>query len=195
MKTNDILSIVSTRSIASKDLRKMTQQLQDIANKRVKRMMEDPVGRYSAVAAEAQVRIARGQSGYFSMANIRNREQLVARFRQLQRFLNPNRPTTSLKSFKKYYKKIVEKLGGSPGPAFWAAFREIARRYPDGNFPGGYDSYEVQRMMMNISDSTDSWEELLDKTERFLRGEYERAEEEEYEEFYEPVEDDEELPF
>lgn len=195
MKTNDILSIVSTRSIASKDLRKMTQQLQDIANKRVKRMMEDPVGRYSAVAAEAQVRIARGQSGYFSMANIRNREQLVARFRQLQKFLNPNRPTTSLKSFKKYYKKIVEKLGGSPGPAFWAAFREIARRYPDGNFPGGYDSYEVQRMMMNISDSTDSWEELLDKTERFLRGEYERAEEEEYEEFYEPIDDGEELPF
>lgn len=195
MKTSDILSIVSTRSISSKDLRKMTQQLQDIANKRVKRMMEDPVGRYSIVASTAQIRIARGQSGYFSMANVKTREQLVARFRQLQRFLNPNRPTTSLKSFKKYYKKIIEKLGGNPGPAFWAAFREIARRYPDGNFPGGYDSYEVQRMMMNISDSTDSWEELLDKAERFLRGEYERAEEEEYEEFYRPVEDDEELPF
>ena len=195
MKTSDILDIVSTRKITSKDLRAMTQQLQDIANKRVKRMLSDPVGQYSIVAARAQERIAQGQSGYFTMTNVKNREQLVARFRQLQRFLSPNRPTSSLKSFKKYYKKIIEKLGGAPGPAFWTAFREIARRYPDGNFPGGYDSYEVQRMMMNISDSTESWEELLDKTERFLTGEYEAGEEADYDEFYRPVEDDEELPF
>ena len=67
MKTSDILDIVSTKGITSRDLRRMTQQLQDAANKRVKRMMEDPIGRQSIVAARAQERIARGQSGYFTM--------------------------------------------------------------------------------------------------------------------------------
>ena len=38
MKIADILNIVDTKNISSKDLRKMTQQLQDAANKRVKRM-------------------------------------------------------------------------------------------------------------------------------------------------------------
>ena len=194
MKTSDILSIVSTRSITSKDLRKMTQQLQDIANKRVKRMMEDPIGSQSIVAARAQEKIAQGQSGYFSMTNVRNREQLVARFRQLQRFLGPDRPGSSLSSFKKEYKKLVERLGRAPDETFWKAYRALLETYPGGSFPGGYDSFEVQRMMMNISSDGD-WHDLLAKTIRFLEGRYEEGEDDEYEEFYEPVEDDEELPF
>lgn len=194
MKTSDILSIVSTRSITSKDLRKMTQQLQDIANKRVKRMMEDPIGRQSIVAARAQERIARGQSGYFTMTNVRNREQLVARFRQLQRFLGPDRPGSSLSAFRKEYKKITEMLGGAPDANFYKAYRALLETYPGGSFPGGYDSKEVQRMMMRI-DSDGDWHDLLAKTIRFLEGRYEEGEEDEYEEFYEPVEDDEELPF
>ena len=54
MKISDILNIVDTKNISSKDLRKMTQQLQDAANKRVKRMMEDPIGRLSLVAERAE---------------------------------------------------------------------------------------------------------------------------------------------
>jgi hypothetical protein len=172
----------------------MTQQLQDIANKRVKRMMQDPIGSQSIVAARAQEKIAQGQSGYFSMANVRNREQLVARFRQLQRFLGPDRPGSSLSAFKKEYKKLVETLGGAPDADFYKAYRALLETYPGGSFPGGYDSKEVQRMMMRI-DTDGDWHDLLAKTIRFLEGRYEEGEDDEYEEFYEPVDDGEELPF
>lgn len=195
MKIADILNIVDTKNISSKDLRKMTQQLQDAANKRVKRMMEDPIGRQSIVASKAQERIARGQSGYFSMEGITSRAQLRNRFREIQKFLGPDRPGSSLKAFKKEYAKIKEKLGGDPSSDFWKAYRELARMYPDGNFPGGYSSTEVQRLLMSTMDSSDNWEDALDKTVRFMNGVYEEEEAQDYEEFFDIIDDGEDLPF
>ena len=197
MKINDILDIVSTKNITSKDLRKMTQQLQDAANKRVKRMMEDPIGRQSIVAARAQERIARGQSGYFTMEGVRSREQLRNRFQELQRFLGPDRPGSSLSQFKKQYKKIEERLGGAPTADFWKAYRQLARMYPDGNFPGGYSSEEVQRMLMQQMDrnAEASWEETVDIANRYLQGIYEEEESADYDEFFTIVDDGEDLPF
>ena len=195
MKISDILNIVDTKNISSKDLRKMTQQLQDAANKRVKRMMEDPIGRQSIVASKAQERIQRGQSGYFSMEGITSRAQLRNRFREIQKFLGPDRPGSSLKAFKKEYAKIKEKLGGDPSSNFWKAYRELARMYPDGNFPGGYSSTEVQRLLMSTMDSSDNWEDALDKTVRFMNGVYEEEEAQDYEEFFDIIDDGEDLPF
>ena len=197
MKTSDILDIVSTKGITSKDLRKMTQQLQDAANKRVKRMMEDPIGRQSIVAARAQERIARGQSGYFTMEGVKTREQLRNRFQELQRFLGPDRPGSSLTQFKKQYKKIEEKLGGAPTADFWKAYRQLARMYPDGNFPGGYSSEEVQRMLMKQMDQNQelTWEETVDVANRWLQGIYEEEESADYEEFFTIDDDGEDLPF
>lgn len=197
MKTADILDIVSTKGITSRDLRKMTQQLQDAANKRVKRMMEDPIGRMSVVAARAQERIERGQSGYFTMEGVKTREQLRNRFQELQRFLGPDRPGSSLSQFKKEYKKIEERLGGSPTSDFWKAYRELARMYPDGNFPGGYSSTEVQRMLMQQMNSNEgeTWEQAVDVANRFLNGVYEEEESADYDEFFELVDEDEDLPF
>ena len=195
MKISDILNIVDTKNISSKDLRKMTQQLQDAANKRVKRMMADPIGRQSIVASKAQERIQRGQSGYFSMEGITSRAQLRNRFREIQKFLGPDRPGSSLKAFKKEYAKIKEKLGGDPSSDFWKAYRELARMYPDGNFPGGYSSTEVQRLLMSTMDSSDNWEDALDKTVRFMNGVYEEEEAQDYEEFFDIIDDGEDLPF
>ena len=197
MKTSDILDIVSTRHITTKDLRRMTQQLQDAANKRVKRMMEDPIGRQSIVAARAQERIARGQSGYFTMEGVKTREQLRNRFQELQRFLGPDRPGSSLTQFKKQYKKIEEKLGGAPTADFWKAYRQLARMYPDGNFPGGYSSEEVQRMLMKQMDQNRelTWEETVDTANRWLQGIYEEEESADYEEFFTIDDDGEDLPF
>ena len=197
MKTSDILDIVSTKGITSRDLRRMTQQLQDAANKRVKRMMEDPIGRQSIVAARAQERIARGQSGYFTMEGVKTREQLRNRFQELQRFLGPDRPGSSLTQFKKQYKKIEEKLGGAPTADFWKAYRQLARMYPDGNFPGGYSSEEVQRMLMKQMDQNRelTWEETVDTANRWLRGIYEEEESADYEEFFTIDDDGEDLPF
>ena len=195
MKISDILNIVDTKNISSKDLRKMTQQLQDAANKRVKRMMEDPIGRQSIVASKAQERIARGQSGYFSMEGITSRAQLRNRFREIQKFLGPDRPGSSLKAFKKEYAKIKEKLGGDPTSDFWKAYRELARMYPDSNFPGGYSSTEVQRLLMSTMDSSDNWEDALDQTVRFMNGVYEEEEAQDYEEFFDIIDDGEDLPF
>ena len=197
MKTSDILDIVSTRNITTKDLRRMTQQLQDAANKRVKRMMEDPIGRQSIVAARAQERIARGQSGYFTMEGVKTREQLRNRFQELQRFLGPDRPGSSLTQFKKQYKKIEEKLGGAPTADFWKAYRQLARMYPDGNFPGGYSSEEVQRMLMKQMDQNQelTWEETVDVANRWLQGKYEEEESADYEEFFTIDDDGEDLPF
>ena len=92
------------------------------------------------------------------------------------------------------YKKLTERLGRAPDATFWKAYRGLLETYPGGSFPGGYDSFEVQRMMMNIASDGD-WNDLLAKTIRFLEGRYEEDEADDYEEFYEPVEDDEELPF
>ena len=197
MKTSDILDIVSTKGITSRDLRKMTQQLQDAANKRVKRMMEDPIGRQSIVAARAQEKIARGQSGYFTMEGVKTREQLRNRFQELQRFLGPDRPGSSLTQFKKQYKKIEEKLGGAPTADFWKAYRQLARMYPDGNFPGGYSSEEVQRMLMKQMDQNQelTWEETVDVANRWLQGIYEGEESADYEEFFTIDNDGEDLPF
>lgn len=197
MKTSDILDIVSTKGITSRDLRKMTQQLQDAANKRVKRMMEDPIGRQSIVAARAQEKIARGQSGYFTMEGVKTREQLRNRFQELQRFLGPDRPGSSLTQFKKQYKKIEEKLGGAPTADFWKAYRQLARMYPDGNFPGGYSSEEVQRMLMKQMDQNQelTWEETVDVANRWLQGIYEEEESADYEEFFTIDDDGEDLPF
>ena len=197
MKTSDILDIVSTRHITTKDLRRMTQQLQDAANKRVKRMMEDPIGRQSIVAARAREKIARGQSGYFTMEGVKTREQLRNRFQELQRFLGPDRPGSSLTQFKKQYKKIEEKLGGAPTADFWKAYRQLARMYPDGNFPGGYSSEEVQRMLMKQMDQNQelTWEETVDVANRWLQGIYEEEESADYEEFFTIDDDGEDLPF
>lgn len=197
MKTSDILDIISTKGITSKDLRRMTQQLQDAANKRVKRMMEDPIGRQSIVAARAQEKIARGQSGYFTMEGVKTREQLRNRFQELQRFLGPDRPGSSLTQFKKQYKKIEEKLGGAPTADFWKAYRQLARMYPDGNFPGGYSSEEVQRMLMKQMDQNQelTWEETVDVANRWLQGIYEEEESADYEEFFTIDDDGEDLPF
>lgn len=197
MKTSDILDIVSTKGITSKDLRRMTQQLQDAANKRVKRMMEDPIGRQSIVAARAQEKIARGQSGYFTMEGVKTREQLRNRFQALQRFLGPDRPGSSLSQFKKQYKIIEEKLGGAPTADFWKAYRQLARMYPDGNFPGGYSSEEVQRMLMKQMDQNQelTWEETVDMANRWLQGIYEEEESADYEEFFTIDDDGEDLPF
>lgn len=197
MKTSDILDIVSTKGITSRDLRRMTQQLQDAANKRVKRMMEDPIGRQSIVAARAQEKIARGQSGYFTMEGVKTREQLRNRFQELQRFLGPDRPGSSLTQFKKQYKKIEEKLGGAPTADFWKAYRQLARMYPDGNFPGGYSSEEVQRMLMKQMDQNQelTWEETVDVANRWLQGIYEEEESADYEEFFTIDNDGEDLPF
>lgn len=197
MKISDILDIVSTKGITSRDLRRMTQQLQDAANKRVKRMMEDPIGRQSIVAARAQERIARGQSGYFTMKGVKTREQLRNQFQELQRFLGPDRPGSSLTQFKKQYKKIEEKLGGAPTADFWKAYRQLARMYPDGNFPGGYSSEEVQRMLMKQMDQDHelTWEESVDQANRWLQRIYEEEETADYEKFFTIDDDGEDLPF
>ena len=195
MKISDILNIVDTKNISSKDLRKMTQQLQDAANKRVKRMMEDPIGRLSLVATKAEAKIARGQSGYFTMTGISSRAELRDRFRDLQKFLGPDRPGSSLKAFKKTYERIKQELGGVPTADFWKAYRELAREYPDGNFPGGYDSHEVQRLMMSYADESSSWEEILQKMKQSLTKAYEERESADYDEFFDVVDDEEDLPF
>ena len=78
---------------------------------------------------------------------------------------------------------------------FWKAYRELARMYPDGNFPGGYSSTEVQRLLMSTMDSSDNWEDALDKTVRFMNGVYEEEEAQDYEEFFDIVDDEEDLPF
>lgn len=195
MKISDILNIVDTKNISSKDLRKMTQQLQDAANKRVKRMMEDPIGRLSLVAERAEEKIRRGQSGYFTMEGVSSRAELRNRFRQLQKFLGPDRPGSSLKAFKKQYRRITRELGGAPTSDFWKAYRELAREYPDGNFPGGYDSYEVQRLMMSYAEDSSNWDEILQKAKDFLTKAYEERESADYDEFFDVVDDEEDLPF
>ena len=198
MKTSDILDIVSTRHITTKDLRRMTQQLQDAANKRVKRMMEDPIGQMSIVVSQAHKRIAKtGQSGYFTMEGIKSREQLRNRFQALQKFLGPDRKASSLTAWRKEYAAISKRLGGAPTEDFWKAYREIADLYPDGNFPGGYSSEEVQRYMMREMENYDTWEELYAAVKDTLDTDYEQIEEAEHknEEFFTIDPNEEDLPF
>lgn len=142
-------------------------------------MMEDPIGQYSIVSARAEERIARGQSGYFTMQGVKEREQLVARFRQLQQFLGPERKASSLTEWRKTYAKIVERLGGEPDKDFWKAYRTVLEKYPSGEFPGGYTSKTLQRMMMDISQGDYEWEELAEIVKNILDNKYEEEQKKE----------------
>lgn len=195
MKIADILDVVSTKGVSTSDLRRMTQQLQDAANKRVMRMMEDPVGLQSIVAQRMIEKfVLTGEKTYFSMKGLDRREALVARFHDLQAFMSPSRTGSSLSAWKRTYKKMTERLGGTPGPDFWKAYRELNRMYPDGNFPGGYDSNDVQKMLMRqMSDDEMNWREAVDVMNNRLTNLYEEGEE--GEEFFELDDDDEDLPF
>ena len=194
MKLSDIVDIESTKGISTKDLRKMTQQLQDAANKRLKRLIEDPIGRLSIRGSRAYEKLERGESPYWSMIDLKSRDSLRARFRQLQSFIG-NTKTGSLKAFKKYYKGLEEKLGGTLDSTGYKAFRELMRQYPDGSLPGGYDSWDVQRLLIQERQEDDDWTTLYDKVITRLKSIYEKSEEEDEPEFYEPVENDEDLPF
>ena len=133
------------RALTTKELRAVTQQLADAANKRIKRLLADEIGSTSPI-------LRRGKGGevpYYSVKGKTDRGDIMAEYKRLRNVLRPSAKTSSVTAWKKESAKITERAGGFMTFDMWAAYREIEGEY-GGNFPGGYDSTEVQRLIVKI---------------------------------------------
>ena len=156
------------RDLSNKDLRSIVQQMADAGNKRIKRLLESEIGATSPVFSKNG-----GEIPYYSVKGIeigseKERSELIAKYKKLKNVLNPSAKIYSVSAWKKEVKKIEKRIGGPATPDMWKAYREIERMY-GGQFPNGYDSTEVQRMVVQVMENTDgSFESIVDEISRRL---------------------------
>ena len=162
------LSQEQLRSLSTSELRKITQQMADAGNKRIRRLMESEIGATSPVFSRKG-----GEIPYYSVKGKTSRSEIMAEYKKLKNVLRPDAKTTSLSGWKKEVKKIEKRIGGQATPGMWKAYREIERMY-GGQFPNGYDSTEVQRMVVQVMENTDgSFESIVEEISRRLNNAYE----------------------
>lgn len=178
MTINDIMSLnpQQIRSMSTQELRKVTQQLADAGNKRIKRLLADEVGIETRIAQK----VLRESSGkpYFTIKGEKKRANIKAEFDELRQFLNPKRKQTSLRGWKKQVKEMEIRLGGSMTSEKWKVYRRIEGEYL-GGFPSGYGSTEVQRLIARYN--TNNPDDIYENVMMELQNEYERTEEDERE--------------
>ena len=127
-KSIEELRTLDTSKLSEAELRAATQRLADAANKRIRRLMEDDVGKYSQYAQEGK---SKG-GNLFSTKGKTTRAQVKAEFDRLRNFLNPSKQKTSVRGFRKFVKQM-EKKGASRelllNSDFWSSYRRFASRY------------------------------------------------------------------
>ena len=162
------------RALTTRELRAVTQQLADAANKRIKRLLADEVGRTSPLFARAQWE---GKTPYYSVKGKTKRGEIMAEYKRLRNVLRPGAKTTSLKEWKKTSNDIYRKLGMRPTPAMWEAYRRLESVH-GGQFPKGYGSEDVQRLLVKVqqngyhsADDLYKWVEMA-LTEAYEHGQF-----------------------
>lgn len=203
MKIQDILDLTpeQLRKMSTSDLRKVTQQMADAANKRVRRLAQDEIGRTSRLGAAA---VEKGlDKPYYSMKGLKARGDVRSMFNTLRNVMNPGKQIYNLRSWKNVVKQIEERIGGKLTPEQWKAYREMEA---SGSFPQGYDSNDAQRMLIQIKnqgadDNMETYIEIMTERMQQVYEQQQREYNEMYGNFhsingdkYEPV-DEEDLPF
>lgn len=163
-----MMSPAELRGMTTKELRKVTQQLADAANKRIKRLLADETGSTSPI-------LRKGKGGtipYYSVAGKNTKEEIMNEYKRLRNVLRPGAKTSSVSAWKKEVKKIEQRVGRNLTPEEWSLYRRIEEEY-GGQFPGGYDSNDVQRMIVSKADQGMSLQEVAESISRELSKAYE----------------------
>ena len=150
MKISEIVAL-SNREIRSmirndpSGARRMIQQLADAGNKRIARMLGDAKGRYSPMAQKAMDK----EGPFFSVKGVKDKDTLYNKFQETKRFLDPSKPSHTLKGWKGIVARTEEKLGFQTSKKFWDLYRSYEKSHK-GQFPAGMDSTTVQRALGKI---------------------------------------------
>ena len=161
-------------------MREATQRLADAANKRVRRLVGDELGRLSPTAQRALVEETGETRNLFSTKGLTTRKQLKVEFDRLRNFLDPAKKTHTIKGWKTFV-KTAEKKFGIPRETFtnedfWATYRKFADEY----VPEKYSSDDLlQAMTIFWSDTRDE-----DELRKRLRDLYEHWEERQAEDWF-----------
>lgn len=163
------MSPTKIRSLSDSELRRATQVMMNAANKRVSRMMASKEGQYSPIAEQGRKAAATGEKA-FTLKGAKSRSQVKAQFDQMRNWLDPNKKSHTVQGWKNVYHKTVERVGKemAKDPNFWEAFRKVEKDF-NGQYPGGYDSFEVQRICARIIGEGGS----ISDVERFMMQAYE----------------------
>ena len=175
------------RALTNKELRAVTQQLADAANKRIKRLLADETGVTSPI-------LTRGKGGeipYYSVKGKTTRGEIMSEYKRIKNVMRPGAKTSSVKAWKQEVKKIETRVGGRMTPEMWRAYRQLESIY-GGQFPGSYGSDEIQRMLVQAGKAGMSMEEMIEKTSLELTKAYENGSFDD-EDFYELDEFEEEF--
>lgn len=169
------------RDLSDQELRRLTQQMADAANKRARNLMESDIGRESKFAKRAAAAEAAGKPLY-SLADVKERNQVKAMFDDLRTTLSPTNRITSVKGLKRLKREQEKRLGASLTTEQWKAFHRLSEYY-GGQFPtsktaaGGNarGSKEVIQRISRIRSNNKSY--ITKKLKKELGSEYEKQEE------------------
>lgn len=157
MSIEDIMRI-DTRTIKNEaDLRALATRLASAANKRVRRLAADPVGRFSP---PVQAAAKRKDGKLFSTRGLKTRKEIKTEFDRIRAFLDPSKTSHTVKGWRETVDRMTKKHGVSKetveSPEFWRHFRE----FHDEMVPGKYTSDSLTAAIETAMD-TNVREDLL----------------------------------
>lgn len=144
-----------TSKWSNQELREATQRMADAANKRVRRLVGDEIGRLSPTAQRALDFETREVRNLFSTKGLTTRKQLKVEFDRLRNFLNPAKKTHTIKGWKTFV-MTAEKKFGIPRETFMSEnFWQMYRKFADEYVPEKYSSDDLlQAITLFWTDST-----------------------------------------
>lgn len=196
------LTPLQMKRTSTKQLRVNTQQLMDVARKRVQRLMKDDYGKYSPAVRDFVEAFGVDSKGNINLSTKtlegKTRAQVKNTFNAVRKFLRDE--TSTVRGMKKNVSTVEKRLGtkfasGFDYDLFWRAYHSCERSW--GGFAKG-ESTEAQllvRRMTDDSPATDIQEFIKEFMRRFqdIYEEQARNEWDMYEEFYRGSEDEEGL--
>lgn len=175
-KSIEELRTLDTSKLSEAELRAATQRLADAANKRVRRLMEDEVGQFSNVAADAREK----GGNLFSTKGKTTRAQVKVEFDRLRNFLDPSKEKTSVRGFRKFIARMEKEKGVSRDflldSDFWKEYRHFESKY----VPSIYTSEDLIVTLTHVYGEGLSW----DEADKRLIQIYERREAEDKEDYF-----------
>ncbi len=168
------IRLLNTRNLSNKALKQALNRLASGANKRIRRMMRDPIGQSSPSSYTRP----------FSSKGLNTRAEIKAEFERARAFLDPAKKTHTLKGWKKLTKQMVKRFGVSldvlRDPSFWRLYRTFERS----SFGPQYDSETLIPIIANAyADGANTVEDV----EEWLNDIYVNAEQEDTDEDFEDV--------
>lgn len=139
--------------LSDKELRKVTQQLADAGNKRIRRLLDDPLGRGGKVAKQI-IEEGTEDQPYFSIKGKTTRSEVKAQFDTARQFLE-TKSQSSLRTIKKTVRKVQSKL------------KQEAEEE-------GYDETDDEMTDEEILADSNFWKALDQAREKLGMGEWER---------------------